>query len=158
MSRVFSESARQILIESKDTARRLGNNYVGIYHFLMCLNRFNSDGKLNVKVTLGEKKVMIHYLKGRKMDLNGKREYVLTKQLQEACQVSRFHSWIMGSKQIHPEHIYLGILGYEVENKERYLQLLTESGVLLTRLKRMMIRWYFTRNVKRLVINFIFNL
>ncbi len=150
MPRKFSDETKNLLLETKNIAKRLENNYIGVYHFFLCFNDFNQNGRLKLKVTLSEKKEILKDINGKKLDLKGKKEFVMSKQLEESCIMSGFNSWLMGDKDVEPEHIYLGIIGYSTEQKELYMQLIKEANIPLNWLKKILIHFYFTIIFKRI--------
>jgi ATP-dependent Clp protease ATP-binding subunit ClpA len=150
MTRQFSNETKDILNATKNIAKRFGNNYIGVGHFLLCFNNFNQNGRLPICVMFNDKREILKDIKGKKLELKNKRDYVLTKQLEEGLKSSAFHCWIMGDNMIRPEHIYLGLVGSDRANKLQYLDLLKSGNINLNRIKSLVIDYYFTQFYKKI--------
>ncbi len=144
MARPFSNEAKNALIAAKETAKRLGNNYVGAEHYLLIFNQFNEDSRFNVKISISDLKEILKKTRGKQLVLKGKADYVLSKQMEDALKLCRFHCWLVGDKTVLPAHIYFGILGYTRENRMIYEKVLKDSGIRLHGLKRWLFKFSFT--------------
>lgn len=144
MPRPFSKEAENALIAAKETAIRLDNNYVGAEHYVLIFNEFNKNSRFNIKVSISDQKEILNTTKGKRFDLKGKKIYVLSKQMEDALKVCRFHCWLVGDRTVLPAHIYFGILGYTPENRMIYEEVLKESGIRLHGLKRWLFKFSFT--------------
>jgi len=102
MARPFSKEAENALIAAKETAIRLDNNYVGAEHYVLIFNEFNEDSRFKVKVSFSDKKEILKNTKGKRIDLKGKKIYVLSKQMEDALKLCRFHCWLVGDKTVLP--------------------------------------------------------
>ncbi|NOS94422.1 MAG: hypothetical protein HOP30_21115 [Cyclobacteriaceae bacterium] len=143
MTTRFSNEAQNIMAMTKSLAERFGNNYIGVGHFLLCLNAFNQNGRLQIRIKFNDKRNVIGDIRGKKFEGILGNDFPLTKSMEWGLKSSGFHCWIMGDKVILPEHIYLGIIGIEIKNKQKYQDLLRNANIRLSRFKSLLINIYF---------------
>ncbi len=145
MSKKFSEESKEIIKTTKKLAERFGNNYIGTCHFFLCFNKFNKNGRLQLNITFKEKKDCIKYLKDDKGDNVDGKDFLLTIPMEKALKYSSFHCMIMGDNLVEPEHIFLGIFTYDGDNKQDYINLLKQNNIVLSKLKLLIIDFYFNK-------------
>jgi ATP-dependent Clp protease ATP-binding subunit ClpA len=144
INKKFSDRTKALVLDSRRTALKYGNDFISIEHIFLVYNRYR-ENEDDFEKPLAYLKSAITTVRAWKTDVQPSphASLFITKQLEKAFIYCDFHRWIMREKKIEPRHIYLSIIAEEPKNKKAYLNFLQKNNVTLGKWRTLVLNVFF---------------